>query len=196
MPFNRHASSIGIHVRRVGLTAALLLAGAAQAAPADCGAWFFHGHTTPEELTALKARAADGSIDAELAYARALYASGDAAQALSWLTDANDQGSADAQYLLGRMYAAGRGVALDLDQAEYFYGKAAAQHDPAASYELARMLLNAEFDDHGGVPRDPADVRKREAEGLALLREAAAGGSADAALMLRRTLPGGKANAP
>ena len=60
-----------------------------------------------------------------------------------------EQGDTDAQYLLGRMYAEGRGVRQDKDQATYWYKKAvegyrkaAEQGDPEAQFELGLMYAN------------------------------------------------------
>lgn len=57
------------------------------------------------------------------------------------------KGDADAQFNLGQAYKLGRGVPADLDQAEAWYGKAAAQgHEQAeASYGLA-LFANARRD--------------------------------------------------
>lgn len=60
-----------------------------------------------------------------------------------------EQGDTDAQYLLGGMYAEGRGVRQDKDQSTYWYKKAvdgyrktAEQGDPEAQFELGSMYAN------------------------------------------------------
>ena len=50
-----------------------------------------------------------------------------------------DQGDADAQFLLGRMYDTGRGLLKDYKQAEKWYRKAADQGNVLAQYSLGLM---------------------------------------------------------
>ena len=55
-----------------------------------------------------------------------------------------DQGDADAQFLLGRMYDTGRGLLKDYKQAEKWYRKAADQGNARAQYNLGVMYANGE----------------------------------------------------
>ena len=149
--------------------------GLASAAPvpvsssADPATTFF---TPPGPLPAdLAARAQAGQAAAQLELARELYAQGHKNQALNWLTEANQQGDAQAQYLLGLLYLRGDGVSQDFDQGRYFLGKAAAQHYAPAELALAQSLLDAEFDD---ADADPTTWQAAQRRGLSLLRAAAA----------------------
>jgi TPR repeat protein len=62
-------------------------------------------------------------------------------QAASWYRKAAEQGNADAQYSLGRLYYEGRGVPQDYAQAAAWHRKAAEQGDAVAqgSLGLARI---------------------------------------------------------
>lgn len=144
-------------------------------APTDPAVTFFSPPAAP--AAGLAARAQAGQVQAQLALARAVYAQGHKDQALNWLTEANQQGDAQAQYLLGVLYLRGDGVSQDFDQGRYFLGKAAAQNYAPAQYALAQSLLDSEFDD---ADEDPAQWRSARQRGLVLLRAAAAQGYATA----------------
>ncbi len=157
------------------------LVGIAVAAPGPAGApmdpavTFFSPPGVP--AVGLAARAQAGQVQAQLELAREAYAQGHKNQAVNWLTDANQQGDAKAQYLLGVLYLRGDGVSQDFDQGRYFLGKAAAQNFAPAQFALAQSLLDSEFDD---ADEDPSRWRSALRRGLALLREAAAQGYAKA----------------
>lgn len=125
-----------------------------------------------------QARAEAGNRTAQLDYARFLYAQGDKAEAVMWLTEANTQGSLRAQYLLGLLYARGDGVAQDMDQSRYFLGKAAKQHYPPAETALGLQLLDAEFAPTADPdsPDSDADAAAAVTRGAELLRDAASQG--------------------
>lgn len=60
-------------------------------------------------------------------------------KAMPGLRRAADGGRADAQYILGALYADGRGVARDQAEAVRWYRKAAEQNDPIAQDKLGFM---------------------------------------------------------
>jgi uncharacterized protein len=73
----------------------------------------------------------------------------DCAAAVSWYRKAAEQGKANAQYNLGRMYANGQSVRQDYAAAVKWYRKAAEQGDADAQYDLGNMYAEGH-----GVPRD------------------------------------------
>jgi TPR repeat protein len=158
--------------------ACVTLAQAADALPADARDWFFAPDAAVQDVATLHQRAEAGAVADQLAYARALYAQHDKAQAASWLLEANTQGSGVAAYLLGLLYEHGDGVAIDAAQAEYFLHKAALLRQIPAEFELGTMLLDAEFDDAA----DAAQAHQRHALGVALVQAAARQGWAPAQL--------------
>jgi TPR repeat protein len=101
------------------------------------------------------------------------YASGqtvpkDEPLAASWYRKAAEQGDANAQYLLARMYFEGRGVAQDDAEAARWYRKAAEQNNADAEYALGLM-----YDNGRGTEKDGAKA-------VELYQKAAAQGSGDA----------------
>ncbi len=66
----------------------------------------------------------------------------DEAEAVKWVRKAADQGHADAQLLLGGMYANGRGVTKDEAEAVKWYRKAADQGHIRARLILGGMYAN------------------------------------------------------
>ena len=88
--------------------------------------------------------AAEPFVDAGAAFRR-----GDYATALRMLLPLADQGVADAQRLLGAMYAFGDGVPQDYAEAAKWYRKAADQGDARAQYNLGEMYAEGR-----GVPQD------------------------------------------
>jgi TPR repeat protein len=96
------------------------------------------------------------------------------------LTPLAELGDGTAQYILGNIYADGLGVQKDDREAIYWFKRAAlfaeAGADPAAPAELAEAKAYAEGG--GGVKVDPVESAK-------WLRLAAAGGSKEAADILR-----------
>ena len=67
-------------------------------------------------------------------------AKGDVAAAVSAYRTAADTGQAPAQFALGRLYAAGKGVPRDPALAGAWFHKAALQDNPGAEFELAAMI--------------------------------------------------------
>lgn len=55
-------------------------------------------------------------------------------QAVTWLEKSAGQHNADAQYVLGSLYAHGSGVTEDKNKAIEFYDKAREQNHPGAQY--------------------------------------------------------------
>jgi uncharacterized protein len=71
------------------------------------------------------------------------------ATAAAWCSKAADQGDADAQNILGSVYADGEGVPQDYVQAAAWYRKAAEQGHAAAQSNLGEM-----YETGRGVPQD------------------------------------------
>ena len=166
--------------RLVMLTSLVIALPAAGAATDADQAWLFSPAASASQPAAIKKQAEAGDMAAQLAYAKHLYAAGDKAEAVMWLTEANAQGSLRAQYLLGLLYARGDGVAQDMAQSRYFLEKAAKQHYPPAETALGLQLLDAEFDDTSGASRSPTDLAATVTRGAELLRDAAGPGYAPA----------------
>jgi TPR repeat protein len=76
------------------------------------------------------------------ANAQAAYKRGDYKAAFGSMTEAAEEGNADAQYHLGLMYANGRGVPRDDKIAVLWYGKAAEQGEAQAQFNLGWMYAN------------------------------------------------------
>ncbi len=169
-----------------------LAAGAAHAAPApaaaasDAMSWLFKQPLGHPDATRLKHDAEDGQVAAQLDYARYLLRHQQDAAAVSWLTQANQQGDARAQYLLGMLYLRGRAVAQDFEQARYFLGKAADQGYAAAQYRLGRLLLDGPFVDPGLENASAAQLQQATQRGMAMLHRVAAAGYAPARTALQQ----------
>ena len=155
----------------------LQLAGAEEV---DVAAWFFHVPVHVNDVRQLKRSAAKGDVSAQLAYAKYLFAHGGKTLGVLWLTEANNQGNAEAEYLLGLLYEHGDGVAQDLDQSRYFFGKAADQDYGPAQYALGKMLINAEFDDPNQQGSEADGIKAKVGRGISMLQRAAKGGYAPA----------------
>ncbi|WP_341265974.1 tetratricopeptide repeat protein [Morganella morganii] len=67
------------------------------------------------------------------------------AQAVTWLEKSAAQHNADAQYVLGSLYAHGSGVTEDKNKAIEFYDKAREQNHPGAQYMLGIMYLEGKY---------------------------------------------------
>src|SRR6202046_3547790 len=80
---------------------------------------------------------------------------GDYATALPLLGQLADQGSAQAQYRLGSMYDAGRGVVQSDAEALKWYRMAAEQGNASAQYDLALM-----YDKGQGVAQNYTEAAK------------------------------------
>ncbi len=165
----------------LGMIACLCAPAAIAAAPAPAAAAigpdpairFFKPPAS--EQPGLRGRARAGDMQAQIALARQCLAQNDGDCAVRWLTEANARGNAEAQYLLGLLYARGDGIAQDLQQGAYFLGKAAGQGEVHAQYRLGVMLSDADFDDPG-IDKVPAELQRGEQ----LLHKAALAGYAPA----------------
>lgn len=92
--------------------------------------------------------------------------------AMDWLHKAADQGNAEAQYYIGLMYVAGRGVAQDTREGLLWLGKSAAQGNVLAETLLGHLYLG-----QAGVPIDYGKA-------LTWLTKAAQQGNVDAQVVL------------
>ena len=94
-----------------------------------------------------------GSTQLEKGYAA--LQGGDYATATRLLRPLAEQGDAEAQYNLGRMYEGGMGVEPNFAEAVKWYRLAADQDNDGAKYNLARM-----YEEGRGVPRNQAEALK------------------------------------
>jgi TPR repeat protein len=101
-------------------------------------------------LAALCVARAGPVEDADAAYAR-----GDYAAALAFYKPLADDGVYGAQFVLGTMYQAGRGVPQNLVEAAKWYEKAAEQGFAIAQFNLAVMYAKGE-----GVRHDDGEAAK------------------------------------
>src|SRR6266403_5651001 len=109
------------------------------------------------------------SAGADLASAKHAYEGKNYTTALNELTPLAEQGNADAQAMLGRMYLMGQGVLKDSDQAIKWFKASAMQGNADAQFFLGTMYL---------LPQ------KDIAEGVKWLRLSAEQGQQDAQLIL------------
>jgi len=109
------------------------------------------------------------STGADLASGKRAYEQKDYATAFKELTPLAEQGNADAQLFLGKMYMLGQGVLRDPDQAVKWFKAAAAQDNADAQYFLGAIYL---------LPQ------KDVGEGLKWLRLSAEQGNQDAQFLL------------
>lgn len=87
---------------------------------------------------------ADALSDANL-----VYDTGDYEKAVKLYTPLAKSGNAEAQYVLGMMYRAGRGVTQDYNMARKWYRLAAEQGHPIAQFYLGWIYAKGK-----GVPKD------------------------------------------
>ena len=125
----------------------------------------------PQEVTLLLstvALSAGLSAGADLASAKHDYQEKNYAAALKESTPLAEQGNADAQVLLGRMYLMGQGVTQDRDQAMKWFKAAAVQGNADAQFLLSSMLLLPQKDVGEGMKwlRLSADQGMRDAQYL------------------------------
>jgi prolyl 4-hydroxylase len=120
--------------------------------------------TARPDLDDLRREAANGTPDAQYAYAKQLIADGEPEQAHAPVREAAQAGHAAAQVELARMCLYGVGAELDVAQAVEWLQRAERAGNPAASYLLAMIAL-------GGIALD----RDLEATGHRLLAAAKAG---------------------
>lgn len=124
--------------RFAALVAALFLASAAVAAPADDGLAAIARGDYRFAADLLQGPADRGDLRAQVALGK-LYAKGEGVRqnpglAEVWLSKAADQGDVSAQVALGDLYAEGLGGARDREQALAWYAKAADRGDPAGRW--------------------------------------------------------------
>ncbi len=116
------------------------------------------------------------SAGADLASAKRAYEQKDFAGAFKEFTSLADQGNADAQLFLGKMYLTGEGVLKDPDQAIKWFKASGEQGNADAQFFLGSIYL---------LPH------KNVAEGLKWLRLSADQGNQDAQLLLGQAYTNG-----
>lgn len=121
------------------------------------------------------------SARADLASAKHAYAAKDYLTAYKEFGPLAEQGDADAQAMLGRMYLMGQGVQKDSEQASKWFKASASQGNAEAQFFLGSIYL---------LPR------KDVAEGLKWLRLAADQGNQDAQLLLGKAYMDGSPEVP
>ncbi len=121
------------------------------------------------------------SAGADLASARQAYEKKDYAAAFKELKPLAEQGNADAQLLLGKMYMKGDGVLKDPDQAMKWFKASGAQGNADAQFFVGSMYL---------MPR------KDFGEGVKWLRLSAEQGNQDAQLLLGKAYMDGTRDLP
>jgi TPR repeat protein len=82
------------------------------------------------------------ALAADLETGLAAYMEGDYETSLAECTPLAEEGIADAQFCIGRLYASGFGVAMNDDLALQWYGRAAEQGHSEAQFRLAVMHAN------------------------------------------------------
>ncbi len=117
------------------------------------------------------------SSGADLASAKRAYEKEDYTTALKELTPLAEQGDAEAQLILGKMYMKGQSVSRDSNQAMRWFKASATQGNADAQFFLGSMYV---------LPR------KDVAEGVKWLRLSADQGNQDAQLLLGKTYLDGR----
>jgi TPR repeat protein len=117
---------------------------------------FFQIFVLPVLLIAHEAGASEASQPGEAAYA-----AGDYARAYEVLVPLADSGDADAQYVLGLMYAGGHGVDQNFYNAGRMYRQAGEQGHVGAQVNLGSLLENCRG--NGGCNREDAAAWYRRA---------------------------------
>lgn len=79
---------------------------------------------------------------------------------MRWYRRAADQGYANAQFSLGVMYAEGRGVSKNDEEAVKWFRRAAAQGHVKAKEGLKALLCNAELDEQTVTKYFPSNTRR------------------------------------
>jgi TPR repeat protein len=103
----------------------------------------------PKDLKSLKALAEKGDARAQNNLGLRYSIGQDDREAVKWYRKAADQGYAEAQYTLGRMYYKGQGMEKDDEEAVKWYRKVAEQGYPFGQNKLGLMYWEGE-----GVPQD------------------------------------------
>jgi len=130
-------------MKRLALTALLLLCATAWAGPFEDGLTAYERKDYAEAVKWYRLAAAQGDADAQYNLG-VMYDNGqgvvqDYAEAVKWYRLAAAQGDADAQYNLGVMYDNGQGVVQDYTEAVKWYRLAAAQGNAKAQSNLGVM---------------------------------------------------------
>jgi len=101
------------------------------------------GEDTGKAMTLTRRAAQLGNPQANYVLGAALYLEdGDTATAIDYLMQSADENFSAAEYLLGRIYAMGRGVRRDLPWALRWYGLAAAHGHSEAQFTYATSMLS------------------------------------------------------
>jgi uncharacterized protein len=124
---------------------------------------------------------AGSSVAADLASAKRAYEEKDYAAALKEFSSLAEQGNADAQVHLGRMYLRGQGVSKNIEQALKWYKAAAEQGNADGQFLLGAAYLLP----HRDIP-----------EGLKLVRLSADQGNQDAQWVLGKAYMEGNNGVP
>jgi TPR repeat protein len=128
----------------------------------------------------IKAKAEKGDVAAQLQLAGNLRQQGEWEEGTKWLRTAADNGSPDAQHLMGVSYVFGQGVEQDYAEAVKWFAKAAEQGDVGSQYSLGVRYLKG---DH---------VEKNYAEAVKWFTMAAVQGSGEAQNSLGRRYAAGE----
>jgi TPR repeat protein len=129
------------------------------------------------EMKMLESEAKGGQPEAELLYGLALLegrygTNPDPVNGYNWIRRSAHEGDVYAQYMLGTLYAEGRGTEVKNDRAVYWWRQAAKGGNSQAQYLLGKSYLEGKL-----VPRD-------NTEAIHWLTKAAEQGSSDAELLI------------
>ena len=196
----------------VGLiSGGLFFSGALSPAPTELSSQQYKQSVLP----VVQQHAELGFAGAEMELAFRASKSGDDVAAVEWYRKAADQGFAEAQFNLGKMYSAGLGVGRNKKEAENWYRKAADQGFADAQCSLGEMLdasrsckfsqeavewyrkaaeqglADAQFN-LGKMYASGSGVSKNEKEAVHWFRKSAEQGFADAQLGFGMTLYNGR----
>jgi len=123
------------------LIAGFSAAFAVPAAPAGLSDGFHVGQPDtgiqPDGSQAMRKKAAAGDVQSQMALAAYFHANSLDADSVHWLRAAAGQGYAPAENALGLAYYRGTGVPINVDQAEFWFYKAAKQGDSGGANNLA-----------------------------------------------------------
>jgi len=114
---------------------------------------------TPQDVTALKARAKSGDTKAQVRLGVA-YATGDGvaaneAEAVLWFRKAAGKDDPAGEYSLGEMYLTGRGVEASLLEGVKWMRRSAEHGDPRGQSNLAALYAQGQ-----GVPKDEQEAAR------------------------------------
>jgi TPR repeat protein len=141
-------------------------------------AWHAAAQTAPaDELRMLENEAKGGQPEAELLYGLALLEGRDGLKpdpvgGYNWIRRAAHEGDIYSQYVLGNLYAEGRGTMVKTDRAIYWWRQAAKGNNRTAQYELGKAYLEGKM------------VKQDKTEAIHWLTAAAEQGSADAEYLI------------